>query len=282
MVMELDLGSARPLIEAWLREDVGHGDVTSGAVIPSGTHGRARIEARERAVIAGLPAAGLCFELVAADPVEWSTKVQDGAHVEPGETLAVVEGPLATILTAERTALNLLGHLSGIATLTRRFVDEIEGTDCKIVDTRKTTPGLRTFEKYAVRMGGGANHRFGLDDAILIKDNHIQAAGGISSAVARARDSAPHVTKIEVEVEDAAQLSEAIEAGADIIMLDNMTPDEVRSAVATTAGRAVLEVSGGIDLSNVAAYAAAGPDLISVGAITHSAPRTDVALEVEG
>lgn len=280
--MDIDRRTLAQLIEGFLAEDVGRGDITTGAVVARHAIGRARIEARQRAVIAGLPMARMCFESVADDPVEWDAKVEDGTTVEPGDVLAVIEGPLRAILTAERTALNLIGRLSAVATATASLVSEISGTGARIVDTRKTTPGLRLLEKYAVRAGGGANHRFGLDDAVLIKDNHIAAAGGIGAAVRKARDAVPHPMKVEVEVEDLAGLNEAVASGADAVLLDNMPPQEVAEAVKQASGRVLLEVSGGIDVSNARAYAEAGVDVISAGSITHSAGNVDVALEVEG
>ena len=279
--MEIERAKLESLVAAWLAEDVGHGDVTSAAVIPEGTLGRARIEAREAAVIAGLPAARACFTLVSSGAVQWKGLVEDGAEVTPGAVLARIEGRLADILTAERTALNLLGHLSGIATLARRFSKEMEGTTTTVVDTRKTTPGLRLLEKYAVRVGGASNHRFGLDDGVLIKDNHVAAAGGVGEAVARARKGVPHGLKIEVEVSTLDQLDEAVAAGADVVLLDNMDPATVSEAVTRAGGKVVLEASGGVTLANARRYAEAGVDLISVGALTHSAPNVDVALEVE-
>jgi nicotinate-nucleotide pyrophosphorylase (carboxylating) len=269
------------LIERFVAEDVGRGDITTSAVVPSDVVGRARIEAREPGVVGGLAAAQMCFEVVADAPVVWDGHVTDGQHVAAGDTLAHVSGPLGAILTAERTALNLLGRLSGIATLTARYVDAVAGTAARIVDTRKTTPGLRILEKHAVRMGGGHNHRFGLDDGILIKDNHIVAAGSVTEAVARARAAAPHGFTVEVEVTSLEELDEALAAGADAVLLDNMTVDVVRAAVARAGGKAVLEASGGMTLDTVRAYAEAGVDLISVGALTRSATSLDVALEVE-
>ena len=268
-------------MSAWLEEDVGHGDVTSNAVIPEGKQGRARIEAREEAIVAGLPAVRACFDVVSGGALRWEQVVDDGAPVGPGDVLARVQGDLADILTAERTALNLLGRLSGIATLAHRFFKEMEGTTATIVDTRKTTPGLRLLEKYAVRVGGASNHRFGLDDGVLIKDNHVAAAGGVGEAVVRARAGVPHGLKIEVEVSTLDELDEAVAAGADVVLLDNMGPAMVSEAVTRAGGKVVLESSGGITLDNVRRYAEAGVDLISVGALTHSAPNVDVALEVE-
>ena len=271
----------RAAIESFLAEDIGRGDRTTDSVVPEDALGRARIEAREPATVAGLDVARLCFELLAPEEIKWHQQVQDGDEIEPGQVLVTIEGPLRAILTAERTALNLLARLSGTATLTRRFVREIEGTKTRVVDTRKTTPGLRTLEKYAVVTGGGTNHRFGLDDGILIKDNHIAAAGSITEAVTRAKAAAPHGLNVEVEVQDLSGLDEALEAGADIVLLDNMDPDEVREAVARTGGRALLEASGGIRLDNLKRYADTGVDLVSIGALTHSARAIDLSLEVE-
>jgi nicotinate-nucleotide pyrophosphorylase (carboxylating) len=279
----VDIEKARldALVAAWLEEDVGHGDVTSGAVIPDGTLGIARVEARQDAVVAGLAAVQACFDLASNGALKWTGLVADGDAVSAGDVLARIEGPLADILTAERTALNLLGHLSGIATLARRFSKEMEGTAATIVDTRKTTPGLRLLEKQAVRAGGASNHRFGLDDGVLIKDNHVAAAGGVGVAVNRARESVPHGLKIEVEVATLEQLDEAMAAGADVVLLDNMDTATVSEAVMRAGGKVLLEASGGITLANARAYAETGVDLISVGALTHSAPNVDVALEVE-
>ncbi|HEV2757780.1 MAG TPA: carboxylating nicotinate-nucleotide diphosphorylase [Actinomycetota bacterium] len=281
---ELDLSLIRPDVERWLAEDVGRGDMTTSAVIPAAAHATARIEARESFTLAGLVVAGLCFEIVAGGRngyVEFDPKFDEGSLVPEGAALARVEGNLRTILTAERTALNVLGRLSGIASLTADYARILEGTGARVVDTRKTTPGLRVLEKYAVRAGGGSNHRFGLDDGILIKDNHIAAAGGIGSAVRIARRNAHHGLRVEVEVEDLDGLDEAIAAGADTVLLDNMTVAEVEAAVARAGGRVLLEVSGGVNLDNAGDYARAGADLISVGALTHSVRSVDVALEVD-
>jgi nicotinate-nucleotide pyrophosphorylase (carboxylating) len=278
---ELDLSLVRPLVQAWLAEDVGRGDVTSTSVIPERAHAVARLEARESFTVAGLAVAGLCFELVGGDDVTWDPKVEDGHVAGAGDTLARVEGRLRAILTAERTALNAFARLSGVASLTADYAQSLRGTKARLVDTRKTTPGLRVLEKYAVRVGGGSNHRYGLDDGILIKDNHIAAAGGIGPAVRSARANAHHGLRVEVEVEDLAGLDEALDAGADAVLLDNMPVEEVRKAVEATAGRALLEVSGGINLDNVEEYARTGVDLISVGALTHSVRSVDVALEVD-
>jgi len=270
------------LIEHFVAEDVGRGDVTTRAVVPADAVGRARLEAREPGIVAGLTAAQMCFEVVADSHVAWDEHVSEGLRVVARDPVAHVSGPLGAILTAERTALNLLGRLSGIATLTARYVDAVAGTAAHIVDTRKTTPGLRILEKHAVRMGGGHNHRFGLDDGILIKDNHIVAAGGVTEAVARVRVAAPHGLTVEVEVTSLEELDEALAAGADAVLLDNMAVEMVRAAVARAGGKAVLEASGGMTLDTVRAYAEAGVDLISVGALTRAATSLDVALEVEG
>ena len=272
------------LVAAWLAEDIGRGDVTTNSVVPAGAMGRARIEAREACVVAGVGAAALCFEIGSKrldGTLEFKELISDGGRAAEGDVIARIEGPLAPILTAERTALNLLARLCGVATLTRRFVDAVEGTSARIVDTRKTTPGLRGLQKYAVVVGGGSNHRFGLDDGVLIKDNHLVAAGGVSEALARARARAPHWLRVEVEVTDLGELEEALAGGADTILLDNMGPDTVAEAVRINAGRARLEVSGGINLDTVRWYAMTGVDLISVGALTHSAPSIDLALELE-
>jgi nicotinate-nucleotide pyrophosphorylase (carboxylating) len=269
------------LIRPWLQEDIGRGDVTTRAVVDPELAGRARIEAREPFVVAGLSVAAACFEEVGEGSLKWLPEVADGEAVEPHEVLARLDGPVASILTGERVALNLLQRLSAVATLTSRFVEAVAGTGAGIVDTRKTTPGLRLLEKYAVRVGGGSNHRFGLDDGILIKDNHLAVAGGVALAVALARDGAPHGLRIEVEVTTLDGVKEALGAGADAILLDNMTPEMVAEAVKTAGGRALLEASGGMNLGNVRAYAETGVDLISVGALTHSAPAVDISLEVE-
>jgi nicotinate-nucleotide pyrophosphorylase (carboxylating) len=273
------------LVRRALAEDVGRGDVTTQATIAPGTLSSARIVARQAGVIAGLPIAALTFAQL--DPaVQFETLTPDGSAVEMDATLARVSGDAAALLTAERTALNFLGRLSGIATLAARCVAAVEGTRAHIVDTRKTTPGLRLLEKYAVRMGGARNHRAGLDDGILIKDNHIAAAGSLTLAVERARAHASHLLKIEVECENESQVREAIAAEADAILLDNMTPGQLRSAIALIrkqGPRITIEASGniGADAQKLAAVAATGVDLISLGSLTHSAPNFDVALDFE-
>lgn len=277
---ELDQQQINRFVTSWLAEDVGRGDRTTEAVVAPNAKGRASIEARQPAVLAGLDVAGACFENTSG-AVEWLPLLDDGRVVDPGTVLVRLSGSLRTILTAERTALNILGRLSGIATLTRRYVDEINRTPAQIVDTRKTTPGLRIFEKYAVRVGGGRNHRFGLDDGVLIKDNHIAAAGGVSEAVRRARAGVPHGLRIQVEVTNVTELDAALSAGADAVLLDNMTPEQVSDAVTRAGGKVVLEASGGVTLDNVRSYAETGVDLISIGALTHSAVSVDLSLEVE-
>jgi nicotinate-nucleotide pyrophosphorylase (carboxylating) len=270
-----------PLLRLALAEDLGRaGDLTTEATVPSEATASALLVARRGGSIAGLPMAERVFALL--DPaVRFESLVADGDVVTAATTLARVSGPARAILTGERTALNLLGHLSGVATATRALVHAVAGTHAAIVCTRKTTPGLRALEKYAVRCGGGANHRFGLDDAVLIKDNHLIAAGGVEPAIERARAAAGHLVKIECEVQTQTQLEEALAARADVILLDNMTPAELAEAVRRIRGRAIAEASGGITLETVRAVAESGVDLISVGWITHSAPTLDVALDFE-
>jgi nicotinate-nucleotide pyrophosphorylase (carboxylating) len=270
-----------PVVRRALEEDLGRaGDQTTDAVVPADHMATARMMARSGGTIAGLQVAAGVFAMV--DPaVTVTPKVADGETVEPGAVLAVVSGPARGILTAERVALNLLGRLSGIATLTRRVVDAVAGSDATVACTRKTTPGLRALEKYAVRCGGGRNHRFGLDDAVLIKDNHLAVAGGVGEAVRRARESVGHLVRIEVEVDTLAQLDEALAAGVDVVLLDNMDLDDLRAAVAAAGGRATLEASGGITPENAAAVAATGVDVLSLGWLTHSAASLDVALDVD-
>ncbi|MGH2694521.1 MAG: carboxylating nicotinate-nucleotide diphosphorylase [Actinomycetota bacterium] len=279
--MALEIARVRKLVRPLLDEDIGRGDVTTQAVLPPDLRGRARIEARSPGVLAGLDVARCCFEEVHGADFSWAPAARDGQTVVPGDVVVRLEAQLASILTAERTALNLLSKLSGVATATRDAVQAVDERPVRIADTRKTTPGLRYFEKYAVVVGGGANHRAGLDDGVLIKDNHIAAAGGVAEAVKRARAGVSHGLRIEVEVTDLSELDEALAAGADAILLDNMAVGDVQVAVGRAGGKALLEASGGINSSNVAEYAATGVDVISLGAITHSAPHIDFALEVE-
>ena len=270
----------RDLIERALAEDVGEGDVTSRAVVPEGTHASGSIVARADGVVAGLPVAEAVFEAVDGG-LELELHAIDGDRVSPGAELLSVRGDARAILAAERVALNLLGRLSGVATLTARYVAAVEGTGARILDTRKTTPGMRALEKAAVVAGGGTSHRFGLYDAVLVKENHVRVAGGVGEAARRAVVGAPAGVQVEVEVESLAELDEALEAGVGRVLLDNMAPDELRAAVQRTNGRALLEASGGIDLDSVRAVAETGVDLISVGALTHSAPALDVSLLFE-
>jgi len=263
-----------------LAEDLGRaGDLTSDSTLPPGVQAEARMVARAAGRIAGLPIALAAFRLL--DPaIEIEVRAEDGRDVEAGTVLAVVRGAARTILSAERTALNLLGQLSGVATATRELSALAAPYGARVVCTRKTTPGMRTLEKYAVRCGGGHNHRFGLDDAILIKDNHRALAGGLRAAVVRARQTVGHLVKIEVEVETLAQLQEAIDLGVDVVLLDNMPLDLLRQAVALAKGKCLTEASGGINPRSAAAVAATGVDMISAGYLTHSAPALDVALDV--
>lgn len=265
-----------------LAEDLGRaGDVTSIATIPESAQARAVVVAREAGVISGLPLAAAAFAKLAPETAI-SAERRDGARVAEKTTLMTLEGPARAVLAAERVALNLLGHLSGVATATQEFVRRVEGTRTRICCTRKTTPGLRALEKYAVRCGGGFNHRFGLDDAMLIKDNHIAVAGGIRAVLERARASAGHLVKIEIEVDTLDQLREVIAVGlADAALLDNMDAATLRQAVEMVGGRFPLEASGGITLESIAEIAKTGVDYASSGWITHSAPNLDVALDIE-
>jgi len=268
-----------PLVRNALLEDLGlAGDVTSAAVIPATHRSRVAMVTRQPGVVAGLDASELAFQLV--DPgITMTRHVPDGTKVEAGEVIATIEGPSRGLLTAERTALNFLGHLSGISSVTGGIVEAIAGTKASIVCTRKTTPGLRALEKYAVRAGGGMNHRFALYDAVLIKDNHVAIAGGVVEAIRRAKAGVGHMVKIEVEVDTLEQLREAMAEGVDAVLLDNMAPDQLRKAVDIVAGRAITEASGRITPATAAAIAASGVDLISVGWLTHSAPTLDIGLD---
>ncbi len=268
-----------PLIELALAEDVGSGDVTTPLVIVEDARGEGRIEARAPLVVCGLAIAEAVFRAVDPD-LTFEPACADGAQAEPGDALAVVSGALPALLAGERTALNFLARLSGVATHTRRFVDAVAGTGVRIVDTRKTLPGWRALDKYAVVVGGGENHRTGLYDGILLKDNHIALAGGVATAVKSAIETAPCNLRVQVEVESEDQALAAVEAGADFLLLDNRTPDELRRIAARLAGRATLEASGGVDLANVRSVAATGVQRISIGALTHSAPAAAVALEI--
>jgi nicotinate-nucleotide pyrophosphorylase (carboxylating) len=266
-----------PVVRMALAEDVGSGDVTTDSVVPASARCRATLVLEEPGVVCGLDAVRAVFE--ALDPaVAVDALLADGARVtDVPAPVAAIQGPARAVLTGERTALNLFGRLCGIATLTARYADLVAGTGAEILDTRKTTPGLRALEKYAVRCGGGTNHRFGLHDAVLLKENHLRIAGGIAPAVAAARNGRP----VEVEAETLDEVGEAVEAGAERILLDNMTPEQVRRAVELVGGRARLEASGGISLATVRAYAETGVEFVSVGALTHSARSLGVSLEVE-
>ncbi|MBB2792540.1 UNVERIFIED_ORG: nicotinate-nucleotide pyrophosphorylase (carboxylating) [Rhizobium pisi] len=268
-----------PLVRAALLEDLGlAGDITSATVIPREHRSTVVMAARQPGVIAGLDAADLAFTLV--DPeIVMRRQVEDGDAVNTGDVIATIEGPSRGLLTAERTALNFLGHLSGIATVTAEIAAAISGSKASVACTRKTTPGLRALEKYAVRAGGGMNHRFALYDAVLIKDNHVAISGGVAEAIRRARAGVGHLVKVEVEVDRLDQLHEAMETGVDAVLLDNMTPDQLREAVAIVAGRAITEASGRVTPATAAAIAASGVDLISVGWLTHSAPVLDIGLD---
>ena len=268
-----------PLVRAALLEDLGRaGDITSQAVVPAEAHSRLQLAARQSGVLAGLELARLAFELV--DPsIVWEARLQDGARLAPGDVIATLSGPARAMLTAERTALNFLGHLSGVASATARIADAIGHTKARVTCTRKTMPGLRAVQKYAVRVGGGSNHRFGLDDAVLIKDNHVAIAGGLRNAVTRARAAIGHMVQIEVEVDTLAQLQEALALQVPIVLLDNMDLPMLREAVAMTAGRAVLEASGRVTQETAPGIAETGVDQIAIGWITHSAAVLDIGLD---
>ncbi|MCC6627198.1 MAG: carboxylating nicotinate-nucleotide diphosphorylase [Chloroflexi bacterium] len=276
----------RPVVEAALAEDLAWGDITTDTVVGpvgGGQAARGDLLVKVEGVLAGLPVAALVFTTV--DPaVVVTSLVSDGTPVMPGTVVAQVRGPAGSLLRAERVALNLLQRLSGIASITARYVAAVQGTRARVIDTRKTTPGLRVLEKYAVRAGGGHNHRFNLADGILIKDNHLLAAAAegltIGAAIARARAAAPHTLRVEVEVETLDQLDAALAGGADVVLLDNMSIEMLRAAVARVDGRALTEASGGITLATIGAVAATGVDLISVGALTHSAPALDISLDL--
>ena len=272
-------GGLEEALRAWLREDLGQGDLTSLLVVPEDLEGEAVILAKEGGVLAGLWVAERVFAL--AEPrTAFTPLVAEGARVAEGTEVARVRGPLRGILAGERLALNLLQRLSGIATLTRAYVEALAGTKAQILDTRKTTPGLRALEKYAVRVGGGRNHRYGLFDGILLKENHVRAAGGVGEAVRRAKARAPHYLKVEVEVRSLEELEEALEAGADLILLDNFPLEALREAVRRVGGRVPLEASGNMTLERAKAAAEAGVDYVSVGALTHSAKALDLSLLV--
>ncbi|UFS69828.1 carboxylating nicotinate-nucleotide diphosphorylase [Geomonas sp. RF6] len=268
------------IIENALAEDIHTGDITTLAVLSAPRTMRARLIAKEPMVLAGIAVARRVFELV--DPsLSFQAHFSDGEKLAKGDLIAEVTGDAASLLQGERVSLNLMQRMCGIATQTAQYVQELDGTSARVVDTRKTTPGLRVLEKYAVRVGGGTNHRTGLYDGVLIKENHIAAAGGIANAVRMARAYIPHTLKIEVETETLDDVKQALEAGADIIMLDNMTNDEMREAVQLIAGRALVEASGGVNLQTIRGIAQTGVDIISVGALTHSVRAMDISMLME-
>ena len=286
VINPLDLNIVDDIVISALDEDLGRGDITSRAVVRGGVTGRGSFMAKQDLILAGLEVADAAFGSL--DPyLQIESTATDGDSISAGKIFARVTGDAQILLAAERVALNFLQRLSGIATITRKYVEAVDGTGAKIVDTRKTTPGLRMFEKYAVTAGGGHNHRLGLDDGVLIKDNHLAMAGSVAEAVRRAREVVGHLHKIEVETATLEQVSEALDAKADILLLDNMTPEMVGQAVEIvrrregTDRRTQTEASGGINLGNVRAYAEAGVDLISIGALTHSAPAVDISFKIK-
>jgi nicotinate-nucleotide pyrophosphorylase (carboxylating) len=266
-----------PILRRALEEDIGTGDVTTLATVEPGTQASAELVAKEDFVLSGIGVAERVFKLLDAETA-FDALIKDGQNVKRGEVLAWIKGDAAVLLQGERVALNLLQRMCGVATLTSTFVREVEGTDAVVVDTRKTTPGLRVLEKYSVKMGGGGNHRMALYDAVLIKENHVSAAGGITAAVTRAQQRVPHTQKIEVEVRNQEEVAEALEAGADILLLDNMSPDELKAAVELVGDKAVTEASGGVNLETVREIAETGVRLISVGALTHSYRSVDISM----
>ena len=267
------------LIDLALEEDIGTGDITTESLIPEDACGQAEIVAKAPLVLAGMPVARAVFQRLDA-AIAFSQAMDDGSRVAPGTCLLKLEGRLRPLLTGERTALNFLQRLSGIATHVRHFMDSLPAGAARLVDTRKTTPGWRALEKYAVRIGGAANHRMSLSDGILIKDNHVAICGGIRAALEKARRAAPHTLKLEIEVGTPAEALEAAEAGADIIMLDNMGPEAIREAVGLIDGRALVEVSGGVTRDNLADLTASGVDILSAGALTHSAVAVDISMDI--
>lgn len=281
MPPKIDIADARRVIQASLDEDTGglgweRGDITSYTVIPASLRFKGVMQARHAMVVSGLPVAAEAFRMVVPE-ARFTPRVSDGEEVAPGTVLAEMEGPARGLLTAERTALNLLQLMSGIATLTRQYAKRIDGTGCTLLDTRKTIPGLRKLSKYATLCGGAKNHRMGLYDGVLIKDNHIAVCGGVGAAVRAAKDAG--LPNVEAECDTLAQVAEAVEAGADIVLLDNMGPDILRQAVALVAGRCKTEASGGVNLDTIRAIAETGVDFVSVGRITQSAPAVDIGLD---
>ena len=280
----LESGDVLSAIGDFLAEDIGRGDITTTATVPAETRGLGRFLAKEDLVLCGLDVAEAVFFHLDPDSSEIESSFSDGDEIRDGTVFATLKGYADVLLVGERTALNLIQRMSGIATLTRAYVEAIEGTKASIVDTRKTTPGLRRLEKYAVTIGGGKNHRMGLDDGVLIKDNHIALAGGITEAVVAAKERVGHLHKIEVEISNWAQLREAIDAGAEIVMLDNQTPEEATKLVEMARNLnplVLIEASGGMDLDRVRSFAEAGVDLISVGRLTHSARAVDISFKIQ-
>jgi nicotinate-nucleotide pyrophosphorylase (carboxylating) len=277
--MDIPANIITEIVSRALAEDLGAGDITSLATIPAEAKCQAEIVAKAEGIIAGLEVARAVFSALEA-AVTFTAVGADGSKIKPGQVIARIAGPTHAVLAGERTALNFLQRMSGIATLTAQYVAAVAGTKTQILDTRKTAPGLRLLDKYAVRMGGGKNHRIGLFDGVLIKDNHIRAAGGIQQAVTHARATAHHLLKVEVETQSLTQVEEALAASAEVIMLDNMSLEQVREAVDLIADRAKTEVSGGITLETVCAYTECGVDYISVGALTHSVTALDISLEI--
>ncbi len=273
------VSSVSRLIDLALEEDIATGDVTTDSIVPPGRIGKAKITAKEPLLVAGMDVASMVFFRL--DPnIAFEILCNDGTVAEPGQVLAEIHGELRTLLWGERTALNFLQRLSGIATNTRSHMEEVQGLPTRLVDTRKTTPGWRTLEKYAVRVGGAGNHRMGLFDGVLIKDNHIAAAGGIGPAVDRARSGAPHMLRIEVEVSDMEQVAQALDAKADIIMLDNMNVEQIREAVKVIGKKAMVEASGGVTRKRIRELAQAGVDILSCGALTHAARSMDISMTI--
>ena len=277
-----DHPSVRRLVRLALDEDIGRGDVTTQATIDAAAEATARIVAHEPVVVAGLPIIALVLEEAGTVYARCDLRVEEGTAVGTDAVLCEIAGSAAGLLTVERVLLNFLQRMSGVATLTRRYAEAVAGTRAKVIDTRKTIPGWRLLDKYAVAAGGGANHRFGLDDGVLIKDNHLVACGGVRPAIARARAAVHHLLRVEIECDTLAQVDEAIAAGADAILLDNMTVADMTTAVRTIAGRAIVEASGGVTLETIRQIADTGVDLVSVGALTHSARAVDLSMEFSG
>jgi len=275
------LPAVEKIVDLALAEDLGRGDLTTRLTVPTERRGYAEIVAKQEGLLAGMPLLRKVYERLGGSLVTVSDELADGEMFLPGTTVASLSGSAAALLSGERVALNFLQHLSGVATLTHQFVSAVAGISVRILDTRKTTPGMRVLEKYAVRVGGGSNHRLGLDDGVLIKDNHIAAAGGIGPAVVQAWAGVPHTIRVQVECSNLAQIDEALAGGTDSILLDNMSPVELAAAVKHIGQRVLVEASGGVTLENVRAVAKTGVDMISVGALTHSAPAVDLSMKIE-